>query len=380
MKGTRTIGACRGLLALLAICMLASAFAACGNDNGRTPNGYQPKDQAQAGNPGAAPELPPATVAVELAARGDIASHYSSTATLDPDKQATVLARVSGVVLSILIEEGDQVKQGQELLRIEDDEYRYRLKSAQTELENLQARFQRMQEMYELKMIPAEQYEQLQAEMKTAEDSRELAALNLSYTRVTAPFAGRVVRRLVDPGQAVSNGTELFTLADMNRLLARVHVPAKEFQSIQVRQPVALYVDSTKQTLEGQISLISPVVDPQSGTIKVTVEITAYPPNIRAGDFAEVRIVTAQHLGTLLVPKSAVLTDKGEQVVFVADGNTARRRVVKTGFQNETHAEITAGLAEGEQVITQGQRSLKDGQGLKILPAIDYNAPAEAKA
>jgi membrane fusion protein (multidrug efflux system) len=316
---------------------------------------------------------------VEPAGRGDIASHYSATATLEPDKEAEVLARASGVVLEILVEEGDQVAKGQELLVIEDDEYRWRLKSAETELHQRRTRHQRLEQMLEYQegMIAPEELEEAESAYRSAVAAHELAALNLSYTRVDAPFSGLMVSRFVDQGQTVNVGTRLFTLSDMGRLLARVHVPAKQFQSIRTDQPVELTLDSSGEQLTGTIDLISPVIDPQSGTIKVTVEISQYPESARAGDFAEVRIVTEQHLNTILIPKAAVVSEKGTNVVYLAEENKARRQVVELGFQNESHIEITDGLAEGQQVVIQGQRSLKDGQTLKILEAIDFEDTGE---
>ena len=133
-----------------------------------------------------------------------------------------------------------------------------------------------------------------------------------------------------------------------------------------------LTLDSTKERLEGRIDLVSPVVDPTSGTIKVTVQVTAYPPSVRPGDFAQVRIVTDSHAQAVLVPKSAVITDKGERVVFVAADTTAERRVVEVGFQDDEHAEILSGVEPGDQVVVQGQRSLKHGQPLKILEKMEF--------
>jgi membrane fusion protein (multidrug efflux system) len=355
------------------------ALAGCG--------GKGPKDNPAAGRASAAegrpadPALPAMPVAVQPSERGTISSYYSTTATLEPSKQADILARVPGIITGIEAEEGDFVRAGQDLLRIQDDEYRYRLDQADAEKERQQAVFERTKKMFQDKLVSAEQFETVQTDLKAAEAAEALAALEVSYTKVTAPFTGRIVRRAVDPGQNISNGTVLFTIADMNPLLARVYVPAKEFRSIRQDQPVELSLDATPQPLQGTITLVSPIVDPASGTIKVTVEIRDYPPSARPGDFAQVRIVTDRHAGAVLVPKAAVLTDKGDQVVFVAADSLAERRVVQVGFQDDRSAEITAGLAEGENVVVQGQRSLKQGQPLKILaPTVFEAGPADSSA
>jgi membrane fusion protein (multidrug efflux system) len=124
---------------------------------------------------------------------------------------------------------------------------------------------------------------------------------------------------------------------------------------------------------------VSPVIDPTSGTIKITVEIPEYPTDTRPGDFAEVSIVTEKRAGTTLVPKIAVFTDRGDQIVYVAADSTAERRVVELGFEDDENAEITSGVSEGEDIVVKGQRSLKHGAPIKILEADTASAGAPNK-
>ncbi len=354
-----------------ALLLIAPACSKSGMDAG-APAGHGRSGQSnEHQRPGGRPQPPAMAVALEPAAQGDISTYYSATASLDPDKQADILARVNGVVTEIPAEEGDRVEEGRVLLIIEDAEYRHRVTQARVTLDQQRLRFERTEKMFEGGLVAAEAFDDARSQLQAAEATWELAALELSYTQVRSPFTGRVVRRAVDQGQTVSNGTTLFTVADMHRLLARVHVPAREFRRIRTDQPVELVVDSTGDRLSGRIDLVSPIVDPSSGTIKVTVEVTDYPPTTRPGDFAEVSIVTDRHTDTVLVPRIAVLTERGERAVYVADGTTAHRRVVEVGFEDDRHAEIVAGLEAGEPVIVQGQRSLADGQPITVLDQLD---------
>jgi len=326
------------------------------------------------GGPGKGPAKPAIPVAVQAVVTGSISSYYNATATLEADKEARVLARAAGVVGSLSVEEGDEVAAGDALLLIENGEYKLRLMQAEARTLNLRSRFERMEAMLAEDLTTQEEYQAARSDLASAEADEGLARLDLGYTTVRAPFAGRVTQRLIDLGQNITVGTELMVLADFMPLLARVHVPSREFNKLQQNQAVDLVLDSNGTRLQGRITLISPVIDPTSGTIKVTVEVTDYPAGTRPGDFTQVRIVTERRDGTTLVPRGAVITEKGETFVYItADGEgedakpTAERRLVTTGFADDDHMEILEGVAAGDRVVVKGQRSLKPGADLKIL-------------
>lgn len=306
-------------------------------------------------------------VAVAQVTRGGISSFYETTATLESERTAPILARAKGIVQALYFEEGDTVKKGQVLVRIEDADLKLRLVQAEAKTAGLKDRFQRLEGMVAKKLVPAEELETTRHDLRSAQATEDLARLELSRTRVRAPFAGRVVRRHVEVGQTVSDSTPVFDLADLDPLLARVYVPSKELKRIAQDQPVQLILDSSGAKLEGRIKLISPVIDASTGTIKVTVEISKYPEGTRPGDFAQVRIVTEQRQQSLLAPRSAVIDERGIRVVFVAEGDKAIRKVVKVGFEQDDMSEILSGLSLGESVVIKGQHSIKDGQPIKII-------------
>lgn len=317
------------------------------------------------------PDQQTVPIAVSPATIGSISSYYRATATLEAEKDAQIIARATGVVQTLIAEEGDLVATGDPLLQLENNEYRFRVDQAAATTANLRSRYERLRQMKDQELTTEEEYEAARSDLASAEADEGLARLNLSYTTVLAPFAGRVTQRLVDVGQNISNGDPLFVLADFDPLLARVHVPSREFNRLQKDQSVELVLDSNGTRLTGRIKLISPIIDPASGTIKLTVEVSDYPQNTRPGEFAQVQIVTEKRDDVTLVPRAAVLTDKGETVVYVPMDKKgllkAERRIVEVGFTDDIHAQIISGLAVGDQVVTKGQRSLKHGAVLKIL-------------
>ncbi len=335
----------------------------CGKKGDAAP----PHGAAAAGSAEGAPKQPPVPVAVAEARTGEIASYYTATATLAADQEAEILARVSGVVQKLDCEEGDEVQDGAALLHIDNDEYRYRLQQAQAQRGDLEAKLARIGKMRDQELVSAEEFETVTNNLTAAQAAEGLAQLSLSYTRVVAPFAGRIVTRKVNVGQTVNVGTPLFGIADFTPLLARVHVPAKEFHKLEPGQSVDIVIESNATQMRGKVRLVSPTIDPASGTIKVTVEIIDAPADVRPGDFAQVSIVTERRAGRTLIPKVALVNDRGEQVVYVSADSTAERRVVDVGFQDDWNAEITRGVAAGERIVVKGQRSLKHGAAIKVL-------------
>jgi len=282
-----------------------------------------------------------------------------------------VLARVTGIVLEVLTEEGETIQAGAPMLRIGNDEYRFRVEQATAATENLRSRYERLEKMVAEELATVEEIQSARSDLASAEADEGLARLSYSYTTVRAPFSGQVTERLIDVGQNISNNDPLFVMADFDPLLAKVHVPSREFKLLQQDQAVELVLDSNGVRLTGHIKLISPVIDPTSGTIKITVEISDYPVGTRPGEFAQVQIVTEKRENTTLVPRSAVLVDKGESIVFVPiekDGViNAERLIVEVGFTDDESVQIISGLQPGDAVVIKGQRSLKHGSELKII-------------
>ncbi len=330
-------------------------------------------------------EKRPVPVSAETATEGDISSYYKTNATLEVDKEADIVSRVSGLVKTIAVEEGDEVEAGGVLLEIENDEYEHRVSLSSARVKNLKSKMDRLKALTD-DLVSAQERETAESEYDTALADLELSRLNLSYTTVRAPFAGRVVLRMVDPGQKVGSDTPVFHLSDFRSLLAKVYVPSKEFKNLKMEQDVNLVLDSSKEVMKGRIKLISPIIDPATGTIKLTVEISDYPANTRPGDFAEVQVITDTHPGVVLVPRFSVITDHHEQVVFiVTEDNTAERRPVEIGYTDDNYAEVTSGIKVGERVIVKGQRRLENGTILKILDAgsgtreVSQSSPEDSK-
>jgi membrane fusion protein (multidrug efflux system) len=347
------------------LALALACLSGCGEQEGQAagrPGGGNAGGKGPGG--GGRPDVP---VAIELVSTGAASSYYTATATLEAESHAQILARTTGVVREIPGEEGDLIDAGDVLLRLEDDEARWRVKQAEANQKSAWAEHERREQMEKSGLVSAGEFEATVNTLRVREAELELAKLQLSYTRVQSPIEGRVVRRFVDLGANVTPGMPLFEVMDVDPLLARVHIPAKRMGFVEVGQAMEIRLDSSPEPLSGTVSLVSPIVDPTTGTVKVTAEIHRYPKGTRAGDFAQVRIVTARHQHAMLVPSRSVFEEQGDNVLFVVEDGKAVRRVVETGFVDGDFTEVLEGVKDGELVVVKGQRQLRDGAGVKVL-------------
>lgn len=347
----------------LALGATALCFLLAGCQGGETPAQGAPRE----GPPGARGEAKPVAIAVQRVATQDISSYYTATATIEAQNRAEVRARTTGVVRKLLKEEGDRVKAGDLLLLLEDDEAALRLQQAEANELTARSEYERKISMRDAGLLSAGEFEAIEGTKRVREAELELAKLELQYTKVPAPFPGRVVRRLVDLGANVSPGTVLFEVMDDDPLLARVHVPARRMGLVRTGQRIDVHLDTGNLDLEGVITLVSPIVDAATGTVKITAEIRNPPAGIRPGDFAQVKIVTERRKDAVVVPSNAIVEDQGAKIAYVVSDGKALRRAVETGFVEGDLTEILSGVAVGELLCIKGQRDLRDSTNVQIL-------------
>ena len=322
-----------------------------------------------------------AAIPVEIAIvkRDTISNYLLANTTLEPERSVNVVAKVSGVVVELRAEEGDQVKAGQLLARIDDSELAVNVKQAKARLDNAKSAFERAREMFQKNLTSREAYEQAKLELETAQAQYESAQLQWQYSRIRAPIDGVVTARNIDLGDMVSVNTVVFSLADFNPLLARVHVPEKDITQVHVGQPAKITVESAPgRTFTGRVQMISPVVDPTTGTVKVTIEIRKREGILRPGMFASVYLVTETHPNALVIPKKALVLESERDMVFTFKNGRAHEVPLKLGFSDAQNVEVLAGLAEGDTVITVGQEGLREGTPVRVAQTTPVAATTPA--
>jgi len=315
-------------------------------------------------------------IPVEIGApvRGDIVAVYSGTAPIEAYAEADVIAKVAGEVRQILVEEGDDVTAGQVLARLDGDRLRLELNQSEANLRKLQRDYERNVELKDKGLISTGDFDKIRYEMEALEASFNLAKLELDYTQIRAPITGVVSQRYSRIGNTISTGEPMFTVTSFDPLVAYLHIPEREYRNIAKDQLVGIDIDALQnQRIIAAVTRVSPIVDPQTGTFKITIEISDEDRRIKPGMFGRISIVYDQHTDVLQIPRSAIIEESGEKSVFVVEDGKAIRKVVQTGYSESGMIEVSDGLVDDDQVVTVGQVGLKDGADVTVI-----NAPDEA--
>jgi len=391
-------------ISLLAVLALGLALTGCGGGNATGSDKKSDKDKdAQSA----------AVIPVEagLAARGPISASYSGTASLEADREAQVVAKTSGVLLRLHVEEGMHVKAGQVLAELDPDKPKLMVAQSEANMRRLEHDFERAKEMFAKKLVSSEAYEKIQYELDNMRAAYDMARLDLSYTQITAPIDGVISQRMVKEGNLIQLHTALFRIDDFDPLLAVLNVPERELMTLKPGLGATMEVDALPGTkFEGKVARIAPVVDPKTGTFRVTCEFRDQG-KLKSGMFGRVEIEYDRRLDALTIPRAALIDEDGKTSVFViaeedvedepadkdkkgaadakkaepradakkaADakpakpvkthkGMVVRRRNIKVGYTSGEKVEVREGLKEGEKVVTVGRAALRDGTEVQVL-------------
>lgn len=343
------------------------------------------------------------TVRVEKPIRRDMFETIKASGNLEAVNKVDVFSQIPGVIENCLVREGDMVKKGEVLAELDDDELILNYRQAQTTLsqalvnkENLAQTLRRNEELYKDQLLSDQQIEQIRAQyalaesqVKSARVALDMAKLNLSRAKIRAPMSGKVAVRNCENNQRVSGADILFRISDLSKLQVKIYVTAEDVHRIEKeKRPVRLTFDALREgqfdkVYEGKVSFISPVVNPDSGTVEVRVEVANSEGVLTEGMFARVVVETALHENALVIPKQALIGEEGRYEIFVAVRNEAEGKIrahritVKTGISDDTYTEIIGGeIDENSLVIVEGQNLLSEGDSVVFASPMEVT-PSE---
>jgi membrane fusion protein (multidrug efflux system) len=322
--------------------------------------------------------------------RKTLASGPAITGSILPEKRADLRAEVSAVVLTVLKENGDPVKQGQLLVQLDDTSIRDTLSSAQTAaqaaaqaFEQAQRQYERMVKLREGGLVSTQQLEDTEVRRNTARSDSEAAKSRLvaaqqqqQRTLVRAPFDGIISDRRVSAGDTAQVGKELLKVIDPASLRFEGYVSAESIGDVHPGQKVSFRVHGFEgQEFAGRIMRVNPTANATTRQVEVLVGFTQgqQQPGV-AGLYAEGRVEIAQTDGFSL-PPAIIVRDGDSAFAWKVQGDKLHKTLLKLGDRDPRSGEyvVQSGLMEGDQVLRYPNSSLHDAQPVK------WGKPAQPK-
>jgi membrane fusion protein (multidrug efflux system) len=301
----------------------------------------------------------PVPVEVASLELGPIQASIRTTTNLEAEKEVKVFAQAARLVQELRVEEGDRVHKGDILVRLQDDEQRSALTKVRSQHEKAAREYARQEKLYEQQLISVEIFNNATYEVDQLKIALEDARRELSYTEVRAPISGTITSRLVKIGDNLTIGQHLFDLVDFESIVARVYIPEKQLPRLRVGQAAFVTTQDGDDSRQGKVIRVSPIVDAQTGTVKVTVGFDGSQ-QLRPGMYVDVNLVTDVHRSAILVPKRALVYDQDQVYVYrMGEERRVERLLLTPILEDKEFVEPSGGFSEGDEIVVAGQAGLK---------------------
>ena len=307
------------------------------------------------------------------------------TGTLTPLNETTVKAKVAGELVEVSVREGENVRRGQVLARIDTTELEARAAAKRADVEATRAQLVLAEKnratqktLLEKNFISQSAFDSTQSTYDVARARLGAAEADLAVARkalgdavLSAPISGIVSQRLAQPGERVPVDARILTIVDLSRLQLEAAVPASEIGRVKVGQPVSFRVDGFgAREFAGRIERINPSTIAGSRSINVYAVIDNPEGTLRGGLFAQGGLTLERVEGALVIPAAALREELGQRFVYLLADGVVRKRQVKAGPADQAgRVQVLAGLERGDRVVTSDLGALREGAPARLVDA-----------
>jgi RND family efflux transporter MFP subunit len=307
-------------------------------------------------------------VQVMTAQRSTYNTALQFTGTFKPFKETNFGAESQGMITDVNIQEGDYVKVGQLIAKINDELLTLKLAAEKAQLEKAKVDLERQKNLSKDNATTDAMLKQMELGYSLAQIAVASTQKQIAMTRIIAPISGVITMKTIEIGSIVAPGVPLGTITDVSQLKLEVLIPENQINTIKKGSRITVMSDVyPDQKFNGTVHLIA-IKGDQNHNFKVEILVANINSNfpLKAGMFANIQASSSQELTNFIIPGTAVFNQNGETKVFVAQNGKAKAKTIQTaGFVGDNMA-VYSGIEEGEQVIITGVNNLKDGITIKI--------------
>jgi membrane fusion protein, multidrug efflux system len=307
-------------------------------------------------------------VRVGIPQRLTVSYTSSLTGDISPIYEANIYSKVTGNLDKVYVNIGDSVRENQLLALIDTTELYQAYEEAAANNDNARILFERTQKLVQQNFAARQDLDNAEAAYKVVKANFDGAQTRLAYAHISAPFAGFITRRYLDPGALVNaNTSNLFTLVDIDSVKIFGNILEKNIPLVTTATKALITVDAYQgKQFEGAVSRISGALDTNTRTMPVEIDIPNWKFLLRPGMFGHLTLVLQQHQNALTVPTYTILSDTSGNFIYTISGGTAHRHIVEIGAQQDSITEVISGLQDADTVVTAGQQLLREGAPVSI--------------
>lgn len=316
-------------------------------------------------NPGSTTRNPQISVKYRIIHPEKISEKVVTIGTIISNEEVEIRSEISGKITKIYFKEGDKVKQGELLLKINDDELQARLHSAQSRQKLAEQQEERQRQLVEKNLVSQVDYDKYVNELDVIKAEVQLLRAQLDKTEIRTPFDGIIGLRYVSEGSYLSPTTLITTFQDINTVKIDFTFPEKYSREIKSGNKITFNVQGTSRKFTGTVYAISPKVDPNTRTLRVRAICPNHDGYLLPGRFANVEVLLKEK-EALAVPSYAVIPEMKKHKIFIYSYGKAEERTIEIGTRTEEHVEVVNGLKSGDTLITSGILQLRSGMTVKL--------------
>lgn len=308
--------------------------------------------------------MQPPIVAVARATRGPAIDAVYATGLVEPSLEIRIAPRAGGRIVELRADEGDDVRKGQVLARLEDADLQASVAELEARAAYAKSQYDRSVELRRAALISVDALERSRTDLDAAQATLRRAQDQVAYMRLVAPADGRIIRRDGEVGEYVGVNETVFHMAGPAPLRITSDVDEEDVPRVTPGLPVMIRTDAfPDRVFDGRVEQVTPRGDPIARSYRVRIALEGDPP-LQIGMSAETNIVLARREDALLVPAASVVDGR----VFIVENGRAVERKVQTGVVGATRTEIRSGLEGTESIIASPPEGLAPGRRVRIAP------------
>jgi membrane fusion protein, multidrug efflux system len=326
-------------------------------------NNCKEKDKARL------PGITAIPVTVVKVQKKQVQQEISISGNIEGNRTVKLGFMVAGKINFILPNEGQKVAKNQLVASLDPENYAIAKELADIQVNQVEDEYNRLKAMHDTRSISDGDFAKIGFGLQQAKAQQKLHAKNLAETKLHAPIAGVLLKKLAETGEITGTGIPVLVISDISRVKVAAFVPENELHLVKIGQPAQVKVSSLDSVFTGKVSEVGALADPTARAFTVRIEISNPQGIIRPGMIAEISLSSGSTKEIIELPIEAVLHDfNNSTYVFVTDASSGKafKRDISLGKIHDSQIEVVSGLAENENVVTGGQHKLTDGTPVTI--------------